>query len=123
MKRAICLGLLPATGMVLSVPGCYDPRRQKRAPSPRPSLTGGLRLELLTDVCPIGLTHAGRPEVGVGSQNGRQVDGCSWLLGRRVPLAGCWVALQGQRGSSWEQKGQVTAPVCLCFQRKMVFAN
>lgn len=88
-----------------------------------PSLTGGLRLELLTVVCPIGLTHAGRPEVEMGSQDGRQVDGCSSLLGRRAPLAGCWVALQGQRGSSWEQKGQVTAPVCLSFRREIVFAN
>lgn len=39
------------------------------------SNTGGLRLELLATVCPIGLTQAGGPEVRVGGQDGRQVDG------------------------------------------------
>lgn len=71
-----------------------------------PPLTGGLRLELLTVVCPIGLTQAGRPEVRVGGQDGRQVDGGRGLLGGRARLAGCGVALQGQRGSSWGHREQ-----------------
>lgn len=117
MKRATCLlcsvtslGLLPTTGMVLSVPGCYNPRRWRPplAQAGR-SLTGGLRLELLTAVCPVGSTHACRPQVGVGGQDGRQVGGCSRLFGRRAPLAGCGIALQRQRGSSWEQKSRGTA--------------
>lgn len=45
----------------------------KRALSP--ALTGGLRLELFATVRPIGLAQAGGPEVRVGGQNGRQVDG------------------------------------------------
>lgn len=57
------------------------------------SLTGGLRLELLPAVGPVGLAHAGRPEVGSGRQDGRQVDGRGWLPGRQDPLAGCWAAL------------------------------
>lgn len=42
----------------------------------------------------------------MSSQDGRQVDGWGRLPGRRAALAGCRVALQGQRASSWEQKGQ-----------------
>lgn len=96
--------------MLLSVPGGYDSR------APNPLLTGSLRLELLTGVCPIGLTHAGRPEVRVGSQDGRQVDSCGRLPGRRATLAGCRVALQGQRASSWEQEGS-RGPLAV-FSRK-----
>lgn len=47
----------------------------RREPPSQP-LTGGPRLELLTAVCSVGLTHAGRSEVRVGSQDGRQVDDC-----------------------------------------------
>lgn len=56
-------------------------------------LTGGSRLELLPAVGPVGLAHAGRPEVGSGLQDGRQVDSRGWLLKRQDPLAGCWAAL------------------------------
>lgn len=132
MKRATCLlcsvtslGLLPTMGMVLSVPGCCNPRRWRLplAQAGR-SLTGGLRLELLTAVCPVGSTHACRPQVGVGGQDGRQVGGCSRLFGGRAPLAGCGIALQRQRGPSWEQKSRGTAlSVCLSFQRKTAAAS
>lgn len=39
------------------------------------SLTGGLRPEWFPAVGPAGLAQAGRPEVGPGRQDGRQVDG------------------------------------------------
>lgn len=50
-------------------------------------LTGGSRLELLPAVGPVGLAQAGRPEVGPGLQDGRQIDGRGWRLGRQDPLA------------------------------------
>ena len=68
------------------------------------SLTGGLRLEWFPAIGPAGLAHTGRPEVGPGHQDGRQVDGRGRLFGRQDLLAGCWAALEGQCVSSWERK-------------------
>lgn len=79
--------------------GCLSPRplplggRYKRGSSRGPSLTGGLRPELLPAVGPVGLAQAGRPEVGPGCQDGWQVDGRGRLPGRQDPLAGSWAAV------------------------------
>lgn len=54
----------------------------------------------------------------MSSQDGRQVDGCGRLPGRRATLAGCRVALQGQRASSWEQEGSRGAPAGCLFKKR-----
>lgn len=74
-------------------------------PSP-PRLTGGLRLELLSAVCPVRLAHAGRPEVGAGTQDGRQVDAPPGLLSRLDLLAGRGAALERESAPSWGRKAR-----------------
>jgi hypothetical protein len=71
----------------------HPQKTEESPPADALLLTGGLRLELLPDIGPVGLAHAGRPEVGAGCQDGGQVVSRGVLLGRRALLAGCWIAL------------------------------